>query len=267
MLDSYNREINYLRISVTDRCNLRCRYCYTEDTEALDPLKTLLTFEEIVSVVKNSMALGIKKVRLTGGEPLMRRDIDELVAMIAKVDGVIDLAMTTNGVLLEKYAQKLKDAGLNRINISLDAIDAEKYAWITRGGDVNKVFAGIRAAKEAGLYPIKLNCVVERDPENEKDAKDVKAYAKENGLCVRFIYKMSLKEGKFSVVEGGTGGDCEKCNKIRLSSDGKIYPCLFNDFSVDTENADIKETLVKVISNKPQKGEINTKVSFFRIGG
>ncbi|HFB61706.1 MAG TPA: radical SAM protein, partial [Bacteroidetes bacterium] len=160
MLDRYNRKINYLRISVTDRCNLRCTYCMPASGIKLIPHDEIISFEEIREIVRQGVRDGISKVRLTGGEPLVRKGIVELVHMIASIPGVKDLAMTTNGILLEQFARPLAEAGLTRVNISLDTLSEKRYAEITRGGDIHKVFRGIEAARAAGLSPIKINCVV-----------------------------------------------------------------------------------------------------------
>jgi len=158
--DRFNRSINYLRISVTDRCNLRCRYCMPEEGVVGMNHRDMLTFEEITESVRVAVGMGIDKIRITGGEPLVRKDIVNLVAMISAVEGAKDLTMTTNGIFLEEFARPLKEAGLQRINISLDTMDADRYRKITRGGDLNRVLNGIKAAKEAGLTPVKINCVV-----------------------------------------------------------------------------------------------------------
>jgi len=151
MKDNYGREISYMRISVTDRCNLRCKYCMPES--GVDDIghANILSFEDIERIVKAAIELGITKFRITGGEPLVRRGIVELIENLTKIKGVEDLAMTTNGILLSQYALPLKKAGLNRINISLDTLDSTTFAEISRGGDLNKVLAGIDAAIKVGL--------------------------------------------------------------------------------------------------------------------
>ena len=146
MLDSFGRTIDYLRVSVTDRCNLRCTYCMPAEGVPLLRHEDILTFEEIAEVVRAAAAMGIGKIRLTGGEPLVRRGIVDLVRMLAAIPAIRDLSMTTNGTLLAGYAQRLAEAGLRRVNVSLDAVDAARYAAITRGGDVRQVLAGIAAA-------------------------------------------------------------------------------------------------------------------------
>ena len=158
MRDNFGREINYLRISVTDRCNLRCRYCMPADGFSnIIPREQILSFEEIVRITQAAARLGISKIRLTGGEPLVRHGIVDLISKISAVGGINEIALTTNGVLLAEMAEDLKRAGVTRVNISIDTMDPEKYARITRGGDLNRVLAGIEAAKKAGLTPVKLN--------------------------------------------------------------------------------------------------------------
>jgi len=266
MLDRFKRRINYLRISVTDRCNLRCRYCMPETDPCMLSHEDILRFEEIQQVVAVAAGLGISKVRLTGGEPLVRKDITGLVAMIASVPGVEDLSMTTNAVLLDRFALPLKEAGLQRINVSLDTLDAEKFREITRGGELHKVLQGIEAAREAGLHPIKVNCVVKKGAER-KDAEAVAAYCQQQGLEVRYIQEMDLEKGDFAVVEGGSGGDCSSCNRLRLTSDGKVKPCLFSDLGYDIRELGIQRALEMALGNKPEKGSVNQQNLFHNIGG
>ncbi|MCK4752591.1 MAG: radical SAM protein [Planctomycetes bacterium] len=253
MIDRFYREINYLRISVTDRCNLRCRYCMPSEGIKLLKHEDILSFEEIVDFTKIAVDMGITKVRLTGGEPLVRRGIINLVEAIADIDGIEDFAMTTNGTLLAEHAKSLADAGLARVNISLDTTDAERYQQFTRCGDIEQVFAGIEAAQIAGLNPIKLNCVAGHFS-NQSDTESVKEFGRTNGLEVRIIQQMLFETGNFFVVEGGTGGDCEKCNRIRLSSDGKIRPCLFSDISFNTRQLGPKQAIQQAVTQKPETG-------------
>lgn len=266
MLDRFKRNINYLRISVTDRCNLRCMYCMPEDGLRFLRHEDILTFEEIQQIVELSVNLGIDKIRLTGGEPLVRKGIVELVRMIAQIPGVKDFAMTTNGILLEEFAQPLAEAGLHRVNVSLDNMDAEKFREVTRGGDINKVFRGIEKAKLAGLNPVKINCVI-KSSSNEADALQVKLYCEKNNLQVRFIKQMDLETGSFSVVEGGSGGDCENCNRLRLTSDGKIKPCLFSDIEFDVRELGILKAFELAIESKPKRGSCSYTNKFSNIGG
>jgi len=266
MLDSYNRTLNYLRISVTDRCNLKCTYCIPEGCETRLNHDEILTYEEIVEITKTAVKFGIDKVRITGGEPLVRKDIIVLVEMLAKIEGINDLSMTTNGILLSDMAYKLKEAGLQRVNISLDTLNANKYYQITRGGDINKVFEGIMAAKNANLKPININCVIKHS-KDEEDAKEVAKYCKENHLEVRYIHQMNLKSGHFEVVEGGDGGNCNKCNRLRLTADGKLKPCLFNDIEFDVKKLGIENSFLLAAKNKPLCGSFNNKNQFNNIGG
>lgn len=266
MYDKFNRKINYLRISVTDRCNLRCRYCMPEHGIKMLDHKDILSFEEIYDVTKIGVEMGIEKVRITGGDPLVRKNIEDLVYMIAKIDGIRDLAMSTNGILLEEYAQILADAGLHRVNISLDTMDPDKYYYITRGGDIRKVLKGIEAAYKAGLLPIKINCVVNKTSQ-EPDAQEVKKFCEENGLQVRFIHLMDLENGSFSVVEGGEGGNCKLCQRLRLTANGKLKPCLFNDLEYDVRELGPKEAIRLAVKNKPECGTMNKLNLFHNIGG
>jgi cyclic pyranopterin phosphate synthase len=266
MYDRFNRRINYLRISVTDRCNLRCRYCMPETGVKLLDHSDILSFEEIVEAVRVCVSMGINKIRITGGEPLVRKHIVNLVRMIAVVPGVSDLSMTTNGMLLEEYAIPLADAGLDRINISLDTINPAKFLEITGTNGLEKIFKGIEAAKKAGLYPIKINCVLLRN-ENLNDAEQVKAYARKNGFEVRFIHQMDLRNGEFSVVEGGDGGNCSVCNRIRLTANGLIKPCLFSDLGFDIRELGIEKAIRLAVLEKPEAGTRNKSGRFYEIGG
>jgi GTP 3',8-cyclase len=264
--DRFNRTINYLRISVTDRCNLRCRYCMPEEGIRLLRHEDILTFDEITGFVKVAVANGITKVRITGGEPLVRKGIVTLVGMIAGIKGIKDLSMTSNGVLLEQFASDLHKAGLQRINISLDTVDPDKYAYITRTGNLDDVFKGIEAAKKANLVPVKINCVVKKS-NDEEDARAVSLFCRSNGLEMRYIREMDLVKGEFSTVEGGSGGNCSACNRLRLTSDGKLKPCLFNDKGFDIRELGYEKALKMAINNKPEQGLNNLKDSFYNIGG
>ncbi len=266
MLDKYKRNIDYLRISVTDRCNLRCRYCMPEEGIELLEHKEILTFDEIVDLVKIAVNNGIHKFRITGGEPLVRKGIVELIRMISSLKGIRDLSMTTNGTLLDQYASDLKNAGLQRVNISMDTINPEKYRYITRGGELSRVFSGLKAAENAELNPIKINCVV-LNSSKEKDALEVAAYCKKNKLEIRYIHQMDLENGTFSIVEGGSGGDCKSCNRLRLTSDGYIKPCLFNDLAYSIRDMGDENAFKAAIENKPGCGSKNHKGRFYSIGG
>jgi GTP 3',8-cyclase len=266
MYDRFNRHIHYLRISVTDRCNLRCTYCMPEDGIMLVPTEEILSFDEITEVVKVAVSLGINKLRLTGGEPLVRKGIVELVQQLASVNGIEDLSLTTNGILLAKYARALKQAGLNRVNVSLDTIDPGRFKEITRGGNIENVFRGIVAAREAGLSPIKINCV--RFPSSgDEDSRGVKDFCEREGLQVRFIHQMNLEKGEFSEVEGGEGGVCHKCNRLRMTANGMIKPCLFDEQEFPVRELGAREALLKALNSKPLRGCMNRKAAFYSIGG
>jgi len=266
MLDGYDRNIDYLRISVTDRCNLNCFYCmpfgWTEFVDA----KQIMNKDEIVQVAKTAIKLGFNKIRLTGGEPLIREDILEIIKSMRALSTDLEICLTTNGILLDEKAVQLKNVGLDRVNISLDAIDESEYKRVTHHGDVKKVIKGIYCAEKAGFETIKINCVVNKSSE-ESNALDVLDFCNKNGYQVRFIRLMNLAEGKFWKVEGGLGGDCPRCNRIRVSCDGKIFPCLFSDISYDMRELGIENAITKSICNKPEKGSISTQKSFSRIGG
>jgi cyclic pyranopterin phosphate synthase len=266
MYDSFNRRINYLRISVTDRCNLRCVYCMPEEGVQLLKHQAILTFEELIQIVKKAVDLGIDKIRLTGGEPLVRRGIIDLVEGISQIPGIKDFGMTTNGIFLEKYAEKLKSAGLHRINISLDTLNADKFLKITRGGDIRAVFKGIEAARKAALFPIKINCVVQNSS-SEKDAKEVDAFCKNNGLQIRFIKLMNLEQGNFSIVEHGEGGNCSSCNRLRLTANGMLKPCLFSDIEYNIRELGIEKAFEQAVKHKPACGSSNRTNHFSNIGG
>jgi GTP 3',8-cyclase len=265
MFDRYNRPINYLRISVTDRCNLRCTYCMPEQDFRLLDHSDILTFEEITEFTKLAVVNGITKVRLTGGEPLVRKGIVELVAMLAAIDGLEDLSMTTNGILLPQYATDLKKAGLNRINISLDTVNPDNYCQITRNGELKQVLEGIEAARNAGFEPIKINCVLLGQPDD--DTQKLKQFCVGRGLSLRFIHQMNLKTGEFSTVEGGEGGNCSKCNRVRLLANGDIKPCLFSDLAFNIRKLGHQEALNLALGNKPKAGTYNKSGEFYNIGG
>lgn len=266
MLDRYNRNITYIRISVTDRCNLRCTYCMPAEGIKAMSHDEILSFEEIRDFVKEIIPLGITKVRLTGGEPTVRKGIVELVSMLAQLDGITDLAMTTNGVLLPEMAQSLKDAGLQRLNISLDTLSKEKFKSVTRVGNLDRVLLGIQAAKKAGFEKIKINAVRFEDSD-ETEIEMLKEYSASNNLELRFINQMNLKTGEFSIVEGGEGGNCPICNRIRLTANGLIKPCLFSDKEYSIRKLGIKEALSQAIGNKPMSGTISNVNEFYSIGG
>ncbi len=303
MEDKYARKIDYLRLSVTDRCNLRCLYCMPEDGVILKKHEEILTLEELYLIAKVAAKIGIKKIRLTGGEPLVRKGILKLVSMIKQIPEIEELSLTTNGILLNKMAKPLKDAGLDRVNISLDTLDPKKFKQITRVGSVQEVLAGIEKAIEANLHPVKINSVLINGFNNEEIHKFV-LLAENMPLHIRFIELMPIGEGqkkqeeylplepiKNSLIETygltpintiktngpaeqfalpagkGTIGFigaiskhfCSKCNRLRVTADGKIKPCLDSNYEIDLINVlrnkgsekDIEKVFLEAINKKP----------------
>jgi cyclic pyranopterin phosphate synthase len=191
LIDAYKRPLKDLRISVTDRCNFRCTYCMPLDKYEWIDKKEILTFEEITRLAELSVEFGVEKIRLTGGEPLVRQDLPVLIEKLAQLEGLDDLCLTTNGALLSERIDALEKAGLRRVNISIDSLDPEKFKRMTKRGDLNKVLEGIFAAKRAGLAPIKLNAVVERGV-NDDDIIPLVEFAREHGFAMRFIEYMDV---------------------------------------------------------------------------
>ncbi len=285
MIDSYGRNINYLRVSVTQRCNLNCTYCGAQKVNSDGEL----TAPEIEKVVKAFAFYGINKIRLTGGEPLVRADICDIAERIGRIDGINKLALTTNGVRLRELALPLKNAGVTAVNISLDTTDEEQYREITGYDYLHKVFEGIDECERVGLHPIRLNAVLVKG-KNDAQAENLINIAKERKIDVRFIELMPFSgEGenpelvvkgeeilksfpflkpvssekssfeqsvaKYYTAEGFKGRIglitpvsnkfCKDCNRIRLLSDGKIKPCLGSDLVYDVKDIINDETLLK----------------------
>ncbi|MCK5433771.1 MAG: GTP 3',8-cyclase MoaA, partial [Dehalococcoidales bacterium] len=276
--DSFQRPINYLRISVTDRCNLRCIYCMPSDGICLLSHRDILTYEEIYTIVQAAAELGINKVRITGGEPLVRAGISELIRMLARIDTIDDISLTTNGTLLGGYAAELKQAGLRRVNVSLDTLKADRFQAISGSDRLAEVIGGITLAQSVGLQPVKINMVV-LGGTNDDELLNLARMSLEPGWHVRFIEYMPLNEpavdsshwisvsemmiriekalgklepGKLATGAGparyyrlpgarGTLGFispmtdcfCSECNRLRLTADGRLRPCLVADDEVD----------------------------------
>ncbi len=322
--DSYQRPINYLRISVTDRCNLRCVYCMPAEGINLMSHEDILSYEEIYTVARAAAGLGINKLRLTGGEPLVRLGLPELVKMLAQIEGIDDISLTTNGVLLSRYAAELKDAGLRRINVSLDTLKPERFKLITRLGDnLDEVLEGIEVAKKVGLEPVKLNTVVMAGI-NDDELLDFASKTVAEGWHVRFIELMPLvgkdttprfvpaSEMKRRLEPLGeltpclpsvgngpakyfrlprTKGDigfitpisehfCFQCNRMRLTADGKLRPCLLSDYEVDLKQplrggislGGLRKLIKQAVANKPQRhqlaeGSVPKRRPFSQVGG
>lgn len=302
--DSFDRPINYLRVSVTDRCNLRCIYCMPPGGVHWLSHGDILRYEEIRIITRAAAELGISKVRLTGGEPLVRADLTRLVNMIAEVSGIDDLSLTTNGMLLARHARELKDAGLRRVNVSLDSLDPDNFRRITRYGELDEVLKGIEAARAAGLEPIKINMVAMRGI-NDHEILDFARRAHDEGWHVRFIEFMPVGERRdeaerrfISIAEimerlqplgrmephrlagngpakyyrlpgaGGTIGFigpisehfCFQCNRLRLTAEGKLRPCLLSDEEIDLREPirggasaeEIRKLTERAIAAKPK---------------
>ncbi len=272
--DSFQRPINYLRISITDRCNLRCFYCMPEKGVPLLPREHLLTYEEIARVVGAAVGLGIIKVRLTGGEPLVRAGLVDLVSMLSGIEGLDDLSLTTNGLLLADFAPALKRAGLERVNVSLDTFNPQRFRRITGGEGLEAVLKGIEAAKEAGLNPVKVNTVVipgVNDDEllafGQRSLEgwhvrfiELMPFGQARGLPTLYVSQMvsQLEEafGPLTIAINRGGGParyfrlpgakgtigfispisqhfCFACNRLRLTAEGKLRPCLLQETEVD----------------------------------
>jgi cyclic pyranopterin phosphate synthase len=311
LVDSYGRRHNNLRISVTDRCNIRCVYCMPEQVEFL-PRAQLLTFEEILRLVRIAVPLGIDKVRLTGGEPLVRRDLPTLVEKLVGIPGLKDVGLTTNGILLAPVARTLRAAGLGRINISLDTMDPARFEQLTRRPGFEQVIEGILAAKDAGFDPVKINAVAIRGF-SEDDIVPLGEFARRHRLELRFIEYMPLDAGHlwerervllaadildqltlgigpltpaadqdprapaldYDYADGGgrvgfiasiSRPFCMSCNRLRLTSDGKLRNCLFALDETDVRgllrggapDADIARAIRDCIASKWEGHEINT---------
>jgi cyclic pyranopterin phosphate synthase len=265
MYDSFNRGIDYLRISVTDKCNLRCTYCLPEEGVPTRRHEEFLSHERIVEVVASAVRLGLTKIRLTGGEPLVKRGIVDLVAMIRAVPGVRHLAMTTNGTLLSELAAPLRRAGLDSLNISLDTLDPERYRRLTRWGTLADVLAGLEAALREG-FPLKINMVVLEDTA-EGEIERMRAFCRTKGARLQLINHFALTREKHDQYLFDRPPRCKSCNKIRLLADGQLKPCLHSDLEIPLDPADIEGSLRRTILAKPENGCVCTNRSMAQIGG
>lgn len=314
--DRFGRQITYLRISVTDRCNLRCVYCMPPEGVPQVGHGDVLRYEEILEIVKLAAHYGVCEVRLTGGEPLVRADLPDLVRMIAGVPGIEDISLTTNGLLLDRLAEPLVRAGLKRINVSLDTLQAERFLRITRGGSFERTWAGILKAEELGLRPIKLNVVMMRGV-NDDELEDMARLTLERPWQVRFIELMPIQNqaawgeglplpeetylpiaemlarleplglevcghgvgsgpaqeyrlrgalGKLGFISPVSEPFCEQCNRLRLTADGNLRPCLLHDVEVPVRDAlrrgeDLLPYLQQAIALKPMAHELEQQHS------
>lgn len=306
--DTYERAVTYLRVSVTDRCNLRCIYCMPKEGVPNIPHPKILRYEEIVRVVRVAVNMGMTHVRLTGGEPLVRKGIVDLVAQLSQIDGLLDLSMTTNGHLLARYAEPLAAAGLDRVNLSLDTLKPERYHQITRLGHLDAVFAGRKAALDAGLRPVKVNAVIVRGI-NDDEVVDLARLTRQPTWHLRFIevmplgkgvhwtgdgvvssreirarveaelgpltpvestahpgigparyYRLPEAEGTLGFISPVSDHFCQACNRLRLTSDGRLLPCLMSNRAVDlrdplragVDDATLRRRIQEAIQAKPR---------------
>lgn len=329
LFDSFGRKIEYLRISVTDRCNLRCIYCMPSSGVIHKHQDEILSFEEITELAKIFISFGVNKIKITGGEPLVRKGITEFIQKLTKLDGLEDISITTNGILLKEYAEELKKAGLTRINVSLDTLDEEKFRFITKTGKLSDVLDGLDRVRELKFYPIKINTVVIRGI-NDDEILNFARLSIENPYEIRFIEYMPTNNsigwnknkfisadeiknkwdaphffGKFYPVKSIKGSGpaeyftmpgalgkigfispisssfCSKCNRLRLTADGKLKLCLnssstrpLRDFQPSASGIDLKTPLrnnasydelkniiISAIKLKPESNNFNSSVN------
>ena len=294
MIDRLGRNITYLRISVTDKCNLRCRYCMPEDGVCKKSHAEMLTEDEIILAVEAAASLGIRKIRITGGEPLVKKNIVSICRRTAAVEGIEEVCLTTNGILLPRLAGELKDAGVSRINLSLDTLNPEKYAYITRIGTMDAFRAGLDAAFAAGFEKIKINSVL-IGGFNDQEVGELAKLTLEYPLDVRFIelmpmydsgdfgpeaflpyteildqlpgaeelpgdgsvaklYRLPGAKGNIGLISPVSAHFCGECNRIRLTADGKLKPCLHRAEEYSLKGLDLegmKAVMEQAIWNKP----------------
>lgn len=265
MYDSFGRDIGYLRISVTDRCNLRCVYCMPAEGVRLISHDRILTLEQIHLVAKAAVGLGIRKIRLTGGEPLARRGLAELVSMLASIPGLEILGMTTNGTMLAPVARDLAARGLDSVNVSLDTLDARKYSLLTRGGLLADAISGIEAARAAGL-PVKINVVAMGDSTPAGFA-EIERYAASVGATVQYIAQYRLDEEKRDGDIYDRPPKCGTCNRLRLMADGTLRPCLHGNIAIPVDFSDIEGSIRKAVFAKPARGHTCEGLEVGQIGG
>jgi cyclic pyranopterin phosphate synthase len=265
MFDRFDRSITYMRISVTDKCNLRCRYCMPPEGVPVRRHEDFLTLEQMTEAARAAVKLGVSKIRLTGGEPLVKRGIVRLVRMIASIQGLEHLAMTTNGTLLAPVARALAEAGLDSVNVSLDTLDPARYRELTRGGEIEDALAGIRSARAAGL-PVKLNMVVLEDTDGAEMDR-MREFAESVGVRLQRINHYELFREKRDTYAFDRPPACGSCNRIRLTADGMLKPCLHSDHEVPLDFSHLEESIRAAVNAKPLHGGSCTKRSMPQIGG
>lgn len=326
LADQFNRPITYLRISVTDKCNLRCVYCMPEQGLPWLPKADILSYEEIAQLVSAAASVGVRSIRLSGGEPLIRKNLARLVDEIAAIDGIDDIALSTNGLLLQEQIDALASAGLSRVNVSLDTLREDRFFEIARRPGLDRVLAGIDAAMARGLTPVKINCVVMRGY-NDDEIAAFAQWTKERAVYVRFIELMPVQDnvdvqrdaymsadeilervraiGELQDVSGPGGNGparyfafsgapgavgvisplshdyCERCNRVRLTANGRLRLCLFGDHEIDlrtplragASQSAIADLLRSAMLIKPERhhlklGEASSRMrAFSEIGG
>jgi GTP 3',8-cyclase len=268
LYDSSGRAITYLRISVTDRCNYRCAYCMPAEGVTLKPHAFILRYEQIIEISRVAAGMGIRKIRLTGGEPLIKRNLEFLVAGLAAIPELDEVCMTTNGSLLTaEKAVALKKAGLHRVNISLDTLDPEQFTQITRGGCIDDVFRGIDAAVCAGLTPVKVNMVVSADT-TEEQIVGMRSFCATHSAILQTINRFSLHRHAGKVEHGADRPlPCEQCNRLRLTADGYLKPCLFSDDEIKVDLTDIAGSFQRAVDTKLPYGQSCTTRHMSQIGG
>ena len=299
MRDSFNRDVDYLRISVTDLCNLRCIYCMPEKGVEKFSHDQIISPERIKEIVEASVKLGIKKVRLTGGEPLTRHGLIEIIKFIRSVEGIEEICLTTNGIGLKEKAKDLKEAGVDRLNISLDTLDESKFKFITRGGKLQNVLDGIEEIQKAGFKDTKINVVL-IGGFNDDEIKKFYEFSNKNNVIVRFIELMPIGEGakfkrksfvsnkivleqlpgaildysdgvssyfkfndsraRIGLISPLSNKFCESCSRIRLTSDGRIKPCLHSEAEFDLtglHDEELVNAIKQSILSKPKEHHLN----------
>jgi cyclic pyranopterin phosphate synthase len=239
-----------------------------EEGVTAKPHRDILSYEKLVEVAGEAIALGVKKIRLTGGEPLVRKGVLFLVEQLKKLAGLEELTLTTNGVLLDKMAGPLKQAGIDRINISLDTLDADKYRQLTRNGDIKHVLRGIDAIIEAGFQHTKINMVLIPGFNND-EVEPMRAFCRGKGFVLQRINHYSLAD--IGSIDRNYSAErplkCSDCNRIRLTADGKLKPCLFSDVEIPLDFSDLRGSLVQAIQSKPESGTCNFTRQNWQIGG
>jgi cyclic pyranopterin phosphate synthase len=235
---------------------------------ALKSHEDILSYEQIVEFVRTAVTLGIEKVRLTGGEPLIRRDIEALIAGLSRIDGLRELCMTTNGTRLAGMAATLKESGLDRVNVSVDSLDPVRYRQITRGGDLEAVLAGIHAARDAGLKPVKVNMVIMEDTTRD-DVAAMEAFCEREGLLLQKIMRFSLYDRNDLVrrFHSERPPSCDECNRIRLTADGFLKPCLFSEDEIKVDFEDLRRSILQAVAAKPANGSACGNRAMRAIGG